>query len=94
MMRAAETLAIEPKLPVFRMAVWPAFCKQSFSRFDRNSRAGVDRKPGEQRFCFNATRANGTAFSGSNRLFLSGAFAIRLGFSNLAQYNGFSELYV
>jgi hypothetical protein len=39
------------------------FAYNHLAGLDRNSRAGVDRKPGEQRFCFNATRANGTAFS-------------------------------
>src|SRR5262249_2768067 len=39
------------------------FAYHPSARLDRDSRAGVGRKPGEQRFCFNATRANGTALS-------------------------------
>src|SRR5690242_8368465 len=46
------------------------FAYNNLAGLDRNSRAGVGRKPGEQRLCFNATRANGTAFSDRTGLFL------------------------
>jgi hypothetical protein len=60
---AAKIARKEPKLPLLRQEGLANVLHTRISRFGRNSRAGVGRKPGEQRFCFNATRANGTAFS-------------------------------
>src|SRR5262249_25748622 len=60
----------EPKLPLLRQGGLANVLHALISRFGRNSRAGVGRKPGEQRFCFNATRANGTAFSDRTGPFL------------------------